>query len=416
MLPLNMSMPHSLIVQYARPCTRVLNLDSHNAVLHMPISKAAADMATKFIREYYSRHLVGVPGLASREFGFGDFESKIRVRHLAFGSDRDFNRYLVENAPPFVSFSSALYERPASRPMETKGLKGAELVFDLDATDMHLACQKEHGTSWVCSDCLSAVRAEAVKLIEEFLMPDFGFEENSISINFSGNRGYHVRVGNDEVLKLDGRARKQISDYISGNGMRLEALFPTIGQKGIRLEGPKPTDYGWGGKLARGTIEAVNRGRAALEELGARPEDARLMERHKAAIIMGITTGNWDMVRINKKAEFWANVMKGMTIKQSDSIDRNVTNDPSHLLRAPETLHGDTMLVSKKVPSIKELRGFEPMTDAIAFRGGTMLVKVLKAPRLNMDGKAFGPYENKEVALPTYAALYLIMKRVAEPA
>ncbi len=382
----------------------------------MPLAKEAQNIASKFIREYYSRHPVSVAGVTSREFGFGDFESKIRTRHLSFQSDRDFNRYLVEKAPPFVSYSSALYERPASRPMETKGLIGAELVFDLDATDMHLQCQKEHGSSWVCQNCLSSVKAETIKLIEEFLMPDFGFQASDISINFSGNRGYHVRVSSDDVMHLDGKARKQISDYISGNGISIEALFPTIGKKGVRLIGPKPADYGWGGRLAKGMVEAVNRGPAALEALGAGPAEARIMERHKASVIMGITTGNWDMVRINKKADFWSNVLKGMTIKQSDSIDRNVTNDPSHLLRAPETLHGDTMLVSRRIESVKALAKFEPMADAIAFRGGTMLVKAAKVPKFSMDGKEFGPYDNKEVALPTYAALYLLMKRAAVPA
>ncbi len=382
----------------------------------MSLVKEAADIAAKYIREYYSKHPVSVAGLASREFGFGDFESKIRIRHMSFQSDRDLNRYLVENAPAFVSCSSALYARPASRPMETKGLIGAELVFDLDATDMHLACQKEHGTSWVCSNCLSSVKTETIKLIEEFLVPDFGFQERDISINFSGNRGYHVRIHSDDVMHLDGKARKQISDYISGNGISMEALFPNLGQKGVRLTGPKPGDYGWGGRLAKGMIEAVNRGPAALEALGAPAADARIMERHKASVIMGITTGNWDMVRINKKAEFWANVIKGMTIKQSDSIDRNVTNDPSHLLRLPDTLHGDTMLVSKSIGSASELRKFDPMTDAIAFRGGTMLVKTVKVPKFSMDGKSFGPYDGGEVALPTYAALYLLMKRAAVPA
>ena len=386
------------------------------SVNRMPTSNEAESIASKYIRDYYSKHPISVENIASREFGFGDFEKKIKVRHLSFASDKELNRYLVDNAPPFVSCSSALYERPAAQPMEAKGRKGAELVFDLDATDMRLACQKEHGASWVCENCLSAVKAETVKLIEDFLVPDFGFSADEISVNFSGNRGYHVHVNSEEVFQLEGNARKQISDYITGTGMRIESFFPTIGQRGMRLEGPKPTDFGWGGKLAKGIIAALNKGTDALTALGISAIEARFLEKNKAAVILGITTGNWDKVRITKKAEFWANVVKGMTIKQSDSIDRNVTNDPSHMLRVPETLHGDTMLVAKRIGSVKELEKFEPMRDSIAFQGGTMLVHATKAPTLTMDGKVFGPYENKDVALPTYAALYLLMKRAAVPA
>ncbi len=381
----------------------------------MPAASEAESIASKFIREYYSKHPVSVENVASREFGFGDFEKKIKVRHLSFASDKELNRYLVDNAPPFISCSSALYDRPSAQPMEAKGRRGAELVFDLDATDMHLSCQKEHGTSWVCDNCLSAVKAETVKLIEDFLMPDFGFAANEISVNFSGNRGYHVHVSNDDVMALDGNARKQISDYITGSGMRIESFFPTIGQKGVRLEGPKPTDYGWGGKLARGMVAALNSGTDALTALGIGAAEARFIERNKAAVILGITTGNWDKIRITRKAEFWANAVKSMTIRQSDSIDRNVTNDPSHMLRVPETLHGDTMLVASRIGSVKALDKFEPMRDAIAFLGGTMLVHAAKVPEFSMNGMSFGPYENKEVALPTYAALYLLMKRVAAP-
>jgi DNA primase small subunit len=112
-----------------------------------------------------------------REFGFGDFERKIAYRHMAFRDWKALKTYLTNDAPPFVSVSSAHYQHPDGRPMENKGRIGAELVFDLDANDLNLPCAKVHGSSWVCDKCLDAVKAETHKLIEDFLMSDFGFSE-----------------------------------------------------------------------------------------------------------------------------------------------------------------------------------------------------------------------------------------------
>jgi len=256
------------------------------------------------------------------------------------------------------------------------------------------------------------VKAEVIKLVEDFLVPDFGFSKEEIRINFSGNRGYHVNVSSKDVFMLDSPSRKAISDYISGLNMNIESFFPMIGQRGMRLTGPKESDYGWGGRLARSMVSALERGTDSLAALGIEPAMARKLYANKAIITSGIRSGNWDMVKIPKKAEFWSNVMKNMAIAQSDSIDRNVTNDIYHLIRIPGTLHGETGLVGKIV-SMSQLDGFDPMKDAIVFRQGVMKIRTEKVPSFVMHGEEYGPYENQEVELPVYAALYLLLKKVA---
>jgi len=249
--------------------------------------------------------------------------------------------------------------------------------------------------------------------IEDFLIPDFGFSEKDISMNFSGNRGYHVHVSDASVFPLDSRARRSISEYIAGVGINPVSFFPTIGQRGAVLRGPKPTDDGWGGKFAKGMISALNSGEEALANLGIERTLAKRMLKNRADITFGISNGNWDKVKIPKKADFWTNVIKNMAIKQSDSIDKNVTNDTHHLLRLPNTIHGDTGLIGKKLSSIGELASFEPMKDAIAYKGKSIKIHVVKAPAFVMNEEVYGPYENRDVEIPIYAALYLLMKRVA---
>ena len=375
----------------------------------MPIDANSSKALQSLIKGYYSKAKDIAPrAVEKREFGFGDFENKISFRHKAFKDAASLQEYLAASAPAYVSYSSAHYSYPDARPMENKKIIGAELVFDLDASDLHLSCQKEHGTGWVCDNCLSSVKKETIRLIEDFLIPDFGFSKSELEVNFSGNRGYHVHVYGDNVFKLDANGRKEISGYISGNEMDPRSIFPTLGIRGVQLRGPRPTDKGWGGKFAKAFIGRLNTGIGALAELGIERSIASKMERKRAEIILGITMGNWDKVDIPKKAEFWSSVISSMVIKQSDSIDRNVTNDPYHLIRLQNSIHGSTGLIAKKF-ALAEIDRFDPMKDAIAFGKEPIRVNA-SAPRFHMGGEEFGPFDNSTVELPAYAAAYLIMK------
>ncbi len=372
-----------------------------------------AALAARLIKKYYSGVTeLPLAHLERREFGFGEFGKKISYRHYSFRSFGELKRYLVESAAPFVSYSVAEYQRPEARPIEMKGLIGAELVFDLDANDLKLPCSLEHGTNLVCQKCLDAVKGETLRLVEDFLVPDFGISKDEITVNFSGNRGYHVHVSNDKVFGLDSAARRELSGYISPAGIDPAGFFPTLGMRATALHGPKPTDGGWGGKIARTIITALNSGPEALIALGIPKETARKLIRNRANVLLGITTGNWDKVNIPRKAEFWTSVINQLAIKQSNSIDRNVTNDVKHLIRLPNTIHGDTGLLAKTIP-LTALSGFDPMREAIVFRGSEVLVKTGKVPRFSMDGRQFGPYENQRIGLPMYAGLYLMLKGLA---
>ena len=226
-----------------------------------PKPELGIDFVNKQISEFYKGAKDIAPDrITEREFGAGNFEVKIAHRHMSFKNENELRSYLSANSIPYVSCSAAYYRFPTGRPMENKGWIGSELVFDLDADDMKLACQKVHGGGWVCKNCLKEVREETIKLIYEFLIPDFGFSENEIQVNFSGNRGYHVHVKNSDVLQLDSASRREISNYISGIGMEFSEFFPTAGQRGTMLVGPRPTEKGWKGKIARNFLSNLNAG------------------------------------------------------------------------------------------------------------------------------------------------------------
>ncbi|MDE1860186.1 MAG: DNA primase catalytic subunit PriS [Candidatus Micrarchaeota archaeon] len=372
-------------------------------------------IAKKLISSYYAGAKDIAPDkVEQREFGVGNFQTKIAFRHMRFIAEKDLRAYLSNNAIPYVSCSAAYYKYPDARPMERKGWEGSELVFDLDVTDMDLKCQLRHGKSWICSECLDAVKAETIKLIEKFLVPDFGFAEKDISVNFSGNRGYHVHVKNEGILKLDGNARKQITDYIAGIGITFEELFPNAGERGAALRGPRPDAKGWKGKLARNFISSLNSGIDSLTELGIDRKDAANLYRKRSLVLMGINSGNWDMIYIKNKADFWKRTIEVQSIRQSDRIDRNVTNDPSHLIRLPNSIHGETGLLARKLVSTSALYRFDPMTDAIAFGKGEVEMTANSRYEVRMNGQAYGPYDGNTVKVPVYVGIYLYLKGAAE--
>lgn len=374
------------------------------------LDQRSARFATLKFSEFYRSAHVHVDRIEAKEFGFGDFDSTISKRHIGFRDVRTLNAYLAAAAPSSVSFSSAFYRDPEGRPMERKGWLGSELVFDLDASDLRLPCQARHGKAWVCSMCLDSVKREVFKLVEDFLVPDFAIPKAAIHVNFSGNRGYHLHVTDERFYPLKTREREQITGYITARGINMRAFFPSLGERGRRLTGPKPTDPGWGGKLAKGVVSALNSGEPALTALGIEAATARKLIRSRADVILGITTGNWDKINIGRKADFWTNVLNGMAVGQTSSIDRNVTSGIEHLIRLPGTIHPGTGLLAKPV---LDLGRFDPMREAPLFMKGVVRVKVEKAPEFSMGGRIFGPFEKETAELPTYAALYLMLKRVA---
>ncbi len=373
-----------------------------------------ASFINQLISEYYRNARDIAPDrIAEREFGVGNYQIKIAQRHMSFKSDRELRGYLALNSVPYVSASAAYYRFPEARPMDRKGWLGSELAFDLDVTDMDLPCHAVHGKSWVCAVCLDEVRKETIRLVYDFLIPDFGFPEEEIKVNFSGNRGYHVHVASADVLKLDSSARREITAYISGSGISFEEIFPTAGARGEKLMGPKSSDRGWKGKIAKNFMSNLNAGVQTLMSMGMEKSVATTLYRKKSLVEMGINNGNWDMVYIKNKADFWRGVIERQAISQGDRIDSNVTNDPSHLIRLPDSIHGGTGLIAKRLRAPRELHRFDPMKDAIAFRKGTARIKADTGYEVVMNGRKFGPYGG-EIEVPAYAAAYLYLKGLAQ--
>ncbi|MFA4982818.1 MAG: DNA primase catalytic subunit PriS [Candidatus Micrarchaeia archaeon] len=363
----------------------------------------AQHLTEKFLRGLFSGHYradgISVRKPERREFGFGGWEKKIEFRHIGVRTEAELRAKLVSEAPLYVSHSVGYYEFPDARPMTRKNWLGADLVFDLDA-EGH-TCGK-----FTCEACMEKVKGDAIKLIEEFLLPDFGFSKGELSINFSGSRGYHVHVVSDAVMGLDRDARREIADYVTGTGLSFGRLFWPEGKK---LFGPNTRQGGFGGKFARAYVRRLDEDSFALSV-------ARKLrkEEERAKLKSAIEGGNWDNIGIANREKKLQAAFDEMKLTLSGRIDANVTADASKLIRMPDSLHGGSGFCAKRMP-ISGLAGFEPMKGAAVFCKGELKVKTSEAvPALCIADCSFGPLaEGFALELPMAAATYLLCKKAA---
>ena len=96
-------------------------------------------------KKYYFDHfdVIRIPERTNeREFGYQKFNSGM-IRHLSVKTNEELRLMLITNIPSDVYCSNAYYSFP-NLPMNEKDWKEADLIFDVDAKDLHLDCRQEH--------------------------------------------------------------------------------------------------------------------------------------------------------------------------------------------------------------------------------------------------------------------------------
>jgi DNA primase small subunit len=348
-------------------------------------------------REHYFKHhdAVEIPTMMpNREFGYIPF-GKGMVRHLSYKSPGELAADLVKQAPSSVYCSNGVYSNP-TLPMDEKGWKGAELIFDIDAGSIPTACRTRHsfwicktcgnvrrqierparctkceGTNsaqlhWSCGECLAATKEQAFRLID-FLTKDFGVSHAKIGTYFSGNRGYHVHVQDERFEAMEPSARAEIANYIKGTNLFVRPQSPGRGQTGRR-----------GGGADRGGISGGGGGKGGWPERVAMSADKDQPQKPEQI------TGAFGSM-----------------------IDEAVTTDIHRIFRMPGTLHGNSGLLKVRV---NDLASFMPDDDPVVLSEEETKAFVASSPDFILKGRKFGPYTSKELELPIYAAVYLLIK------
>jgi len=385
--------------------------------------KSLEFLKVKF-QEYYSKNKFELPDRFSRrEYAFLLFGGKGMIRHLSFDKKNALLEYLEEQIPQHAYYSSAYYQIPDAPTMQEKNWMGAELIFDLDSDHLPDADKMSYAES------LEKVKVEFEKLVNEFLLGDFGFNEKNVELYFSGGRGYHCHVKDPAIFDLDSSERRELVDYITGRDLRDSIIFheQVTGRKrygsqyyasGKSLTMPKPDQKGWKGRISRGIIEIVNEIRKSddpiqkLQEYGVREKDAeKLVAELSDERVSRIKDGLLDQSKTIRRFFLNSALRKTAVSLSAGETDEPVTCDIKRLIRLPFSLHGKTGFKVVKI-NIDELKDFDPLRDAVVFEDDPVKVEVKQPVNIKMKDEAFSLKEGKQ-ELPTYLAVFCIGSRRA---
>lgn len=397
------------------------------------------DFLKEKFKSYYSRSFVdSVTGIEKREFGIGEFGKKIISRHLSFNSSKAFNDFLRDSVPFFVSYSAAYYEFPERRPMEAKKFISSDLIYEFDADDLKTDCKERHdkwtcpkcgaegkgridnctecgerveAEEWVCPECLQETKKQTLKLIE-FLQNDFGLSEG-IEVNFSGSKGFHVHVKAKEIQQLNQNARIELLDYLTAENLDLRANGFVLDAR--MLHCPREEEaVGWSKKILEALIELFAEGNAEkISSLGGiRHKKAEEFLKEKQKIISSMKKGLL-LPLTSKPKNFWNALITHLIDEIKLDLDRQTSVDISKIIRVPDSIHGSTGLIAKRI-SLQELKKFSPLKESIIFSNNSTKVYVKDAPKFSLGGKDFGPFREAEAELPEFAAIYLLARNSAE--
>ena len=375
-------------------------------------------------RSYYKKNDLSVPDRFSRrEYAFVFFGGKGMLRHLGFSKKQQFQAFLRKKAPMHAYYSTAYYQYPDAPRMNEKEWMGAELIFDLDADHLPDADTITYEKQ------LELVKIEFIKLVDDFLMNDFGFPIESMELYFSGGRGYHCHVKHPSAYQLSSGDRREIVDYITGRDLNASVVFyeESMGRAqikgktvstGKRLRMPKPDEPGWRGRISQGLIDILedivqsDDPLLKLKGYGVSEYTAKkLLDDLSENRIQRIKQGHLDQSTTIRRF-FLNNALRKKAVSfAAGETDEPVTCDVKRLIRLPGSLHGKTGF--KVIPvSLDTLDDFDPLSDAVIFDKTPVLVDVGVDVTVTLKKETFELTTGDE-EVPLFVAVFLLGKKLA---
>ncbi|PSP55547.1 DNA primase catalytic subunit PriS [Halobacteriales archaeon QS_1_67_19] len=378
--------------------------------------RTRAYLRGRFRDHYRGRELTPPPEPDAREWGYIPWTAgpTTMVRHQSLLELGEVPDFLQRERPRHVYFSAGRYEDPGADDMDAKGWRGSDLVFDIDAD--HLSGVDPQRDAY--GEMLAAGKAELLDLLD-LLEADFGFEE--LTVVFSGGRGYHVHVRDEAVRSLDRDQRREIVDYVRGEGVDLDAVQRTE-MSGTATKRVLETDGGWGRRVHRRLL-------ALADELLEPPEEEaldRLKEFDRigdgrAKTILGAVSEDYEKLEsgnLERGGPGIRQLAKVMTrrvaAEESAAIDEPVTTDLRRLIRLPGSLHGGTGLEVTRIPR-GAVADFDPLVDPVpdTFEGHEVSIEVTDPGPVELNDESFTLSEG-DVSLPEHVAVFLMARGRAE--
>jgi DNA primase small subunit len=378
---------------------------------------------------------------------------------MKFENPKELSAHLTQNPPRHLYSSGSLYLEPDAREMESKNYQGCDLIIDIDVDHFYTPCKEKHdlwyckncgaeGTgmpekcpeckkskftklNWVCDDCLDIAKNEIKKLVNNFLIPDFGINEKDMRIAFSGHRGYHLKVESEELRKLNSDERREIVDYLTGDNISFELLG--LIERGNVIHGLLKENLGWSNKIMSKIEEVLLKPEKEIENMLQSEHSFNFNQnviesflKYKDDFLELITEGQRNVWAIEGFGlTTWKKFLKEITKQVGVELDEPVSIDIHRLIRYPGSLHGKTGFKVQEI-TLRELEEFNPLDEAnerldpIVFTSEKNLTQKLEItenliPMTKIKGVEYGPYSKGEIInIPHHIAVFMLCKEVAK--
>ncbi|MHA1796012.1 MAG: DNA primase small subunit domain-containing protein [Promethearchaeota archaeon] len=411
----------------------------------------------KLFQAYYKSHFNDYPAISNlnqREFAFIRWDYPGMQRHIGYPDKSFLLNYLIKYAPRHSYRSASIYSIPSADKMENKGYLGCDFVVDIDSDHIPTSCQHTHNyvmckncgklligdkpeecpdchnkkfkkVVWICDECLNISKEQVHHLIDGFLLKDFNIPLSAIKLNFSGHRGYHVRIESEVFRALDQEERREIADYVTGQGFSYNVWnFKTIQANMVGFTIDQP---GWPGKIAYEFYQVLAKGKNAIQEVFSKPRYGTPI---RSNVLHHIIDQRLELMhRIESKNRIWGIPHVGLATwhrifeilrdRIKADIDVVVSIDLHRLIRLEGSIHGKAGLRVVDVPYDK-LDEFDPLVDALTFPQNspnrlTLKITAPICPPIRIGNKIYDNLiHGQEYTLPLNVGIFLLCKDVAE--
>ncbi|MBP2172740.1 DNA primase catalytic subunit PriS [Methanococcus voltae] len=308
------------------------NLDSKNdSKDRNSLFSEISNLYSEYYKYAIKRKWLEIPtDLPHREIGFG-ITKKVDNRNICFENNIDYLKWVLKNSPLHLYKSLSYMEHPENMGgANQKKLFRREIAFDIDT---HKTEKCKHEENWLCEHCLEEAKNQTLILIDEYLIPFFGFSKNDLKIVFSGNRGYHIYID---------PKNEQIKEEIEH----------------------------WGKNERRYFIEFILGKNLSLNHMGSAWKTilTNQFKKNKFPIKSFKNSNNWDK-ELNKATREKSKPLLLDIINKTKNrleLDEKVMDDDIRLLRTVGSLHGFTGFMVKEIKYDTLSNGFfEPLSDAV---------------------------------------------------
>ena len=243
---------------------------------------------------------------------------------------------------------------------------------------------------------------------------------NEIQILFSGHRGYHIHIESEALQHLDQNGRREIVDYITGQGFSVRlANFGKIqgGTVGFKLD-----QLGWPGKYTREFRQILMQDDERIKKIfenNLNESIIKLLLEQKQFLLYQIHEKKpmWNIKGIGEKN--WIQILEVLRQNIMADVDVVVSIDLHRLIRLEGSIHGKSGFRVLQV-DFNNLKKFDPLVEALAFPHSeenyvSLRVTSPIAPKIEINNTIYGPFtKDEEIKVPLNVALFFLCKEVVD--